>query len=78
MACELHGIRQMHKGAMEAQRQSFQLKLERVGEKVEQLKSEVKALKFSGQRLAHKTLPAKAVAPPSSDVQEEREKGQTG
>ena len=77
VARELHGIRQMHEGAMEAQRQIFQLELERVGGKVEQLESEVKALKLSGQRLAHKTPPAKPVAPPSSDGQEEREKGQT-
>ena len=36
VARELHVIRQMHEGAMEAQRQSFQLEFEHVGGKVEQ------------------------------------------
>lgn len=36
VACELQVIREMHQGAMEAQRQSFQLKLENMGEKVQQ------------------------------------------
>lgn len=49
VARELHVIRQMHEGAMEAQRQSLQLELERMGGKVEQLESEVKALKVPGQ-----------------------------
>ena len=49
VARELQVIRQIHKGEMEAQRQSFQLELERMGGKVEQLESEVKALKVPGQ-----------------------------
>lgn len=73
VARELHVIRQMHEGAIEAQRQSLQLELERMGGKVEQLKSEVKALKVPGQQLARKTPLAKAVAPSGSDGQEERE-----
>ena len=82
VARELHVIRQMHEGAMEAQRQNFQLELERMGGKVEQLESEVKALKFPGQHLARKTPPAKAVMPSSSDSQkgksqlEDRERSQ--
>ena len=55
VARELHVIRQMHEGAMEAQRQSLQLELECMGGKVEQLESEVKALKVPGQQLARKT-----------------------
>lgn len=68
VARELHGIRQMHEGAMEAQRQTFQLELERMGGKVEQLESEVKALKFPGQQLTRETPPV-AVAPSSSNGQ---------
>ena len=41
---------------MEAQRQSFQLELEHMGGKVQQLELEVKALKGSGQQMARKTL----------------------
>ena len=77
VACELSGIKQMHEGAMEALRQSFQLELERMGGKVEQLESEVKALKFPGQQLARKILPAKTVAPLSTGGQDEREEVQT-
>ena len=78
VARELHVIRQIHEGAMEAQRQSFQLELERMGGKVEQLESEVKALKVRGRQLARKTPLAKAVAPSGSDGQEERERGSDG
>ena len=39
VARELHVIRQMHEEAMEAQRQSFQIELEHVGGKLEQLES---------------------------------------
>lgn len=77
VARELHIIRQMHEGAMEAQRQSLQLELERMGGKVEQLESEVKALKVPGHQLARKTPLAKSVAPSGSDGQEERDRGQT-
>ncbi len=69
VARKLDGIRQMHEGAMEAERQSFQLELERMGGKVEQLESEVKALKFPGQHSTRKTPPAKTVAPSNSDGQ---------
>ena len=77
VARELHVIREMHEEAMEAQRESFQLELERMGGKVQQLESEVKALKIPAQQLACKTPPAKAVASPRSDSQEEREREQT-
>lgn len=57
---ELHYIWQIHEKKIETQRQGFQIELERVekgfqiklrqlGRKVEQLKNNVKALKFSGQ-----------------------------
>ena len=77
VARELHVIREMHEGAMEAQRESFQLELERMGGKVQQLESEVKALKIPAQQLARKTPPAKTVTPSRSDSQEEREREQT-
>ena len=77
VALGLHVIRQMHEGSMEAQRQSFQLELERMGGKVEQLESEVQALKVSGQQLARNRPLAKAVAPSGSNGQEERERRQT-
>ena len=70
VARKLHIIRQMHEATMEAQRQSFQLELERVGEKVEQLQLEVKALRFLGHHLARKIPPAKAIVSSSSDGQE--------
>ena len=77
VARKLDGIRQMHEGAMEAQRQSFQHELERMGGKVEQLESEVKALKFLEQHLTRKTPPAKTVAPSNNDGQKERNSWKT-
>ena len=77
VARKLSGIKQMHDRVMEAQKQSFQLELERMGGKVEQLESEVKALKFPGQQLARKILPAKTIAQLSTDGQDERKEVQT-
>ena len=82
---ELHLIRQAHEEEMEAQRQGFQIELERVGGKVEQLElraktleNEVRALRSSGQQAARNPPPlAKAVAVSSSGTQDERAEKQT-
>lgn len=73
MTRELHIIRQTHEEEMEAQRQGFQIELERVGGKLEQLElrskvleNEVKALRLPGQLATRKSPPAKAVAVSSS------------
>ena len=85
MMRELHIIRQSHEEVVESQRQGFQIELERVGGKLEQLESrskllenEVKALKFPGQHTGRKIPPTKAVSPSSSGTQDEGEKRQTG
>ena len=74
VACELHVIREMHEGAIEAQKKGFQLELEHMGGKIQQLELKVKVLKIPAQQLACKTPPAKAVAPSRSDSQDERER----
>ncbi len=79
---ELHIIRQAHKEEMEAQRQGFQIQLEQVGGKVEQLElrleNEVRALRSSGQQAAQNPPPlAKAVVVSSSGTQDERAEKQT-
>ena len=81
MARELHIIRQTHEEAMEAQRQGFQIELERVGGKLEQLElrleNEVKALRFPGQHTSRKTPSAKAALPSSGGNQDMSDKRQT-
>lgn len=76
-ARKLSYIKPMHKKVMEAQRQSFQLELKRIKEKVEWLESEIKTLKFLEQHLARKILPAKTVALLSTGGQDKREEIQT-
>ena len=51
----------MHKKAMKAQKESFQLKLKYIREKVQLLTLEIKALKILAQQLACKTLSVKIV-----------------
>lgn len=67
VAQKLHIIKQIYKEVMEVQRQSFQLKLECMGRKVEELKLKLKTLKVLKSQLACKTTIAKAVAPLSND-----------
>lgn len=73
MTRELHIIQQTHERKIEAQSQGFQIKLEQVRGKLEQLElrlkaieNEVKALKLLEHLATRKSLPAKAVAGPSS------------
>lgn len=75
VARELQGIRQMHSEAMETQRQSFELKLEHLGDKVEQLELEVNALKASGRQVPRKITPSKVATQLGSCSQEETEEG---
>lgn len=84
MTRELHSIRQIHEEEMDAQRQGFQIELERVGGKLEQLElrsialeNEVKALRLPGQLATRKSPPAKAVALSSSGNEDTRDEGQT-
>lgn len=69
---EIQIIKQTYKRLMEVQRQSFQLELECIGGKVEQLESEVQVLKASGQQLTNKMLTAELVASSRSNSQREK------
>lgn len=67
MTRELHSIRQTYEEEMEAQRQGFQIELEKVGGKLEQLEfrsktleNKVRALKSSGQLTARSRPPSAA------------------
>lgn len=81
VAHELRAIWQAHEGAMEAQRQNFQLELERVGEifetKTALLESEIKLLKAVGPQPPQKSPPTKGNSTTSSNGQGERERSQT-
>ena len=84
MTRELHIIRQTHEEEIKAQSQGFQIELERVGGKLEQLQlrskvleNEVKALRLPGQLATRKSPPAKAVAVSSSGNEDTRDEGQT-
>lgn len=80
VAHELHSIWQAHEGAMEAQRQSFQLELERVREIFESksalLESEIKLLKALGPHPPQKLPPAKESSTTSSNGRAKRERSQ--
>ena len=83
MTRELHGIRQTYEEEMEAQRQGFQIELEKVGGKLEQLEfrsktleNEVRALRWSGQ-LAARSPPPSAVTVSSGSSSDKRAERQT-
>lgn len=60
---ELQGIRQMHLEAIETLRQSFDLKLEHMEDKVEQLELEVNVLKVLEKQATRRIPPSKAITP---------------
>lgn len=73
---EIEIIKQTYEGSMEAQRRSFQLELERMGGKVEQLELEVQALKAPGQQSTNKTPTGELAAPPVSNIQKGKRRGE--
>lgn len=74
VAREVQVIKRMHEVAMEAQRQSFQLELEHMGGKVQQLELEVKALKGPGQQVARRTPAVTPGTPSEGDSQGEKQR----
>lgn len=83
MTRELHSIRQTYEEEMEAQRQGFQIELEKVGGKLEQLEfrsktleNKVRALRSSGQ-LTARSRPPSAATVSSGGNSENRAERQT-
>lgn len=68
VALKLQAITQMFEETIEAQRQSFQIKLKHMGCKIQQLELEVKVLKFLTKHLACKTPMAKIAISSSSNT----------
>ncbi len=77
VAKEILVIRQVCDGAIEAQKQSFELELGKVKGKVEQLESEIKALKTVKQLLGSKPLLAQKT-PADKAIPRSTSNGQTG
>ena len=83
MTQELYIIWQTYEEEMDAQRQGFQMELEQVRGKLEQLElrskaleNKVKALRLPGQLATRKSPPAKAVVVSSSGNEDTRDEGE--